>query len=312
MYAVVDTVVPVFGLLAIGFLAGRLGYVSDAAAKGLPEFVFRIAMPVMLMRTIGSARPPSIPVSDILVAFFAAVAAVWILATLATRFVLARPAADASAIGMGSAFSNSVNMGIPIALAHFGPDAAPIIAVLILCDTPAMWFAATLQLAASEKTARTGIPALIGNLVRRLATNPIILGAVAGFVVQITGVTFPPLLDRMISMLAMAAVPGALVAMGLALNSYGLKGQISAVVLVSTLKLLVMPVVAWLVAVHVLAMPPLAAGVVVLLAAMPVGANAYLFASAYDRAPAVVSGAIALSTPVSLATLIALLLMLPR
>jgi predicted permease len=44
---------------------------------------------------------------------------------------------------------------------------------------------------------------------------------------------------------------------------------------------------------------------------MPVGANAYLFASAYERAPAAVSGSIALSTPLSLLTASALLLLLP-
>jgi predicted permease len=98
--------------------------------------------------------------------------------------------------------------------------------------------------------------------------------------------------------------------MGLALNSYGLAGQTSAVTLMTLLKLVAMPAIAWTLAVHVFALSPLAAGVIVVLAAMPVGANAYLFAAAYDRAPGAVSGAIAVSTPLSLVTVSALLLLL--
>jgi malonate transporter and related proteins len=101
-----------------------------------------------------------------------------------------------------------------------------------------------------------------------------------------------------------------LVAMGLALNSYGLAGQVPAVLVMTVLKMLVMPLAAYALAVYGFGLPPLAAGVVVVLAAMPVGANAYLFAAAYERQPGAVSGAIALSTPISLVTLSALLLLL--
>ena len=46
------------------------------------------------------------------------------------------------------------------------------------------------------------------------------------------------------------------------------------------LKLLVMPLIAWVLAFKVFALPPVAAGVVVLFAAMPTGANAYIFCDA--------------------------------
>lgn len=54
---------PVFGLIALGYAAGRSGYGSAAAAaaKALPEFVFRIAMPLMLFRTVGTAQFPIVP-----------------------------------------------------------------------------------------------------------------------------------------------------------------------------------------------------------------------------------------------------------
>ncbi len=202
-------------------------------------------------------------------------------------------------------------MGIPICLSHFGSEAAPILALVVLCDTPVLWLMATLHLAAVEGTGERSLAGLLSNLVWRLVTNPIILGCVLGLVWQWSGWSMPPLANTFISMLANAAIPGALVAMGLALNGYGLTGQGASVALITALKLLVMPAAAYLLAVHVFQLPALATGVVVVLAAMPVGANAYLFATAYNRAPAAVSGAIALSTPLALLTLSALLLALP-
>jgi malonate transporter and related proteins len=310
MIAVLATVVPVFGLIALGFLAGRTGYISEAGIKGLPEFVFRMAMPVMLFRTIGSAKLPDVPISAILVSFFGAAALVWVLVSLATRLALRRSQSDAAALGMGATFSNSVMMGIPICLAHFGPDAAPLLALVILCDTPLLWLAATLHLAASEGTGERGLVGLLSNLVWRLATNPIIFGCVAGLLWQVMGWQLPDLANTMVNMLANAAIPGALVAMGLALNSYGLRGEWAAVILLTVQKLIIMPVAAYVIAAYVLGLPPLAVGVVTVLAAMPVGANAYLFATAYDRQPAAVAGAIALSTPLALVTVSLLLWLL--
>jgi malonate transporter and related proteins len=310
MNAVLSTVVPVFGLIAIGFLAGRTRYLSDAAIKGLPEFVFRIAMPVMLFRTVGTSQVPEAPALSILAMFFSGAALVWVIMAVLTRWVLRRGQGDASALCMGAAFANSVMMGLPIVISHFGPKAAPIVALVVMCDTAAMWFAATLHLAAAEGAGEKGLGAVIGALVWRLATNPIILGCAAGLLWRVTGVAMPTLADSIVTMLAQAAVPGALVALGLALNSYGLAGQMTAVSAITLMKMLIMPAAVWLVGTHVLGLPKLEVGVVTTLAAMPVGANAYLFAAAYDRQPAAVSGAIAASTPLALLTVTALLILI--
>jgi hypothetical protein len=306
-----DTIAPVFGLIALGFLAARSGYVSETAAKGLPEFVFKIAMPVMLFRTIGTAKLPDVPPSAILTVFFGGAAVTWVLATILGLRPLRRPAADGAAFGMAATFSNSVMMGIPICLAHFGPAAAPLLALVVLCDTPILWLAATLHLASVEGLKGRSFFGLIGSLAWRLATNPIILACAAGLAWQTASWQMPALANTIVTLLANAAVPGALVAIGLALAGYSLAGEMSAVAVIAALKLLVMPAAAYLIATQWLALPPLATGVVTLLAAMPVGANAYLFASAYERAPAAVSGSIALSTPLSLLTVSALLLLLP-
>lgn len=74
------------------------------------------------------------------------------------------------------------------------------------------------------------------------------------------------------------------------------------VVAMSALKLLAMPAVA-LVLAKLLNLPPIVTGVVVLFAAMPTGANAYIFAVQYQRLVNPVSGAVALGTLLAAVTL---------
>ena len=59
-----------------------------------------------------------------------------------------------------------------------------------------------------------------------------------------------------------------------------------------------------------LGLPPIAAGVIVLFAAMPTGANAYIFAAQYQRLVNPVSGAVALATLLAAVTLPVVVLLL--
>jgi predicted permease len=68
-----------------------------------------------------------------------------------------------------------------------------------------------------------------------------------------------------------------------------------------------MPAVAWVLAFWVFRLPPIAAGVVVLFAAMPAGANAYIFATRYQRVVNSASGAVALGTVLAAASAVALI-----
>ncbi|WP_257176561.1 MULTISPECIES: hypothetical protein [Bradyrhizobium] len=65
------------------------------------------------------------------------------------------------------------------------------------------------------------------------------------------------------------------------------------------LELAAMPVAAFVLA-RLLDLPPIAAGVIVLFAAMPTGANTYIFAVQYQRLVNPVAGAVALLAAVTL------------
>lgn len=311
MYDVILIVAPVFGLIALGFLLARFSVVSAATGAGLSEFVFTVAVPALLFRMMVTAAPAEGASPFALWgAFYGAVAITWGLAILATWLLLRRPARDGAAISMGSCFGNIVMLGIPLALDRFGAEAATPLALILSISSPVLWFAGTLHIELASRRGEVSIGALLKDLIVSLLKNPIILGLLAGLAWRATGLGLHPIPDKMIALLGQAAVPAALVALGLGLTAFELKGQVATIVVICVLSLVAYPAIAWALAYHVFALPPLWAGVAVLLAACPPGANAYLFATRYDAATGSISAAVALGTVLSMFSVTAILVLL--
>ncbi len=105
--------------------------------------------------------------------------------------------------------------------------------------------------------------------------------------------------DQVIIQLGQAAIPSALFALGMSLAAYSLKRELRAAPALTIIKMIVMPAVVWVLVVIIMPLPPVWAGVAVIMAAMPTGMNAYLFASKYDISVPSVSSTIVLSMLVS-------------
>lgn len=310
MYAVVATVAPVFGLIALGYLLVRTRLLSEASGQGLSEFVFTVAVPALLFRMMATVETPQVSPFGLWGSYFGAAAVVWIAAVLVTRFVLRRPAADGAAIAMGGAFGNIVMLGIPLALDRFGAEAATPMALIVSLSSPLLWFVATLHIESVGRRGGASWAIMLRDLAVSLLRNPIILGVLAGTAWRLTGLGIHEIPDKTITLLGQAAVPVALVALGTSLTAFEIRGQIATMTAICLLSLVLMPAVCWLLAVGVFGLPPVWAGVAVLFAACPTGANAFLFASRYGVATGSVSGAVALSTTLSVVTISLMLLVL--
>ena len=112
----------------------------------------------------------------------------------------------------------------------------------------------------------------------------------------------------MLEMLSRAGVPAALIALGLSLRSCEVRGNVATLSVMLGLKLLALPGIAALLAFQVFHLPVISAKMVVLTAALPAGANAYLFALKSGRVVNSASGAVAIGTAISAVTLSALLI----
>lgn len=300
-------VAPVFALIVLGYVTSWLGLLSEGTHKGLAEFAFGIAVPALMLRVIATAQFPEVNPVRVWMAYYGAVASTWLVATLAARFALRRSPHDGVTIAMASVYGNIVMLGIPLSLAAFGPEAAGPMALILAINTPILWLAGTVQMSAVESGTDTGLGKRMVSLGADLIRNPIVLGIVGGGVLRLVDVGLHPVADKALSLVAQAGVPTSLIALGAGLRKFRIEGQLPLLGTMCLLKLLVMPLVAGWLAVAVFELPKVAAGVVIIFAAMPAGANVYLFASRYGRVVDSASGAIALGTLISALTVSAMI-----
>lgn len=291
-------VLPVFGLVALSYAAGRLGLIGDAAVDGFAQVIFVLALPALMFKLVTGAQfPDSLP-WGYWIAYYVGMGITWALTMVVTRSVFGGTHGDAVIAGLAAGQANTVLIGIPIIIKTYGEAAAFPIAMLVAVNLPITMTAATLLLesgrASGGETAR--------KLALSLAGHPILIGLAAGLAVQVSGVRLPASAVAIVDLLAAMALPGGLVALGLSLRRYGIRDTIGIAVAVSTLKLVLHPAIAFVLAHHVFALPPAWTGTVVLFAAMPAGINAYLFAMRYGQGEGLASSAVALSTLLSVGT----------
>jgi len=309
MHSILITVIPVFALIMIGYLAATTGLMDKQAADGLSRFVFVFAIPALLFRTAMKINLNETLPWQLWGAFFGSAAVVWCLAIfISLKITSLRPAGGAPA-AIASSFGNLVMLGIPLSVAHYGVKAAIPAALIVAIHAPVHWFFATLRAEWSAHSQKP-VSTIFAELAINLARNPIVMALVLGIAFGLTGIGLDPVIDRTISLLGQAGIPAALFALGLSLAAFGFKGNIRGLTVILVLKMMVFPLVASLMAFKVFALPPLSANVVVLFSCLPPGANAYIFANRYNASVAPVSGAIAIGTFIALFTVTAALWLL--
>jgi malonate transporter len=294
---IVDIVLPVFGVIAFGYVCAWSGLLRERVAEGVSDYVYTVAIPLLIFRTLAEAKLPDVSPWGYWGVYFAGAAVSWTLAQTISVAVVGRDMREAIVHGLTSAQSNIVLVGIPLVLAAVGEAGAVPLFLLVAVNLPIVMTVASLMM---EATGAGLSRAAISRLVRNLATNLILIGFAAGLATQFLGIRPAGAPKAIIDLIAQSAVPCALFAMGLALRRYGFLGDVSMTTLVTALKLFVHPLVVWLLATYVVPLPPVFAAVAVLFAAMPCGINAYLLAERYRTGVAAAAGGVSLSTTISI------------
>lgn len=296
MNAILTTVLPVFGMIVLGYVLARLKVIDAAAGRGISLFVFNVAIPAFLFRTVVLMSDTNAAPWALWVAFFGGLAIAWIAAAVISRYVESLDYSGGAAASMATGFGNLALLGTPLALAHFGQGIGVPLGLILSIHAPVLWSAATLHREIARHSGSFSPVKLGRELFWMMATNGIILGLIAGALWRTTGQGLNEIPDRMLEMLSDASVPTALVALGVSLAGYSLRGSWNGMFILIALKMLLMPVCVYLIARYAVTLPPMWIKVAVLLAAMPTGANAFLFAQRNDEAVPAVSGAVALGT----------------
>ena len=304
----VAVVLPVFGLIAIGYAVAGLRLLREASGEALADFVFAVAIPLLIFRTLALADFSGASPWLMWIPFFAVFAMNWMLGDVLIRWLFRRDARAGLVGGISSAYGNTVLLGIPLTLAAYGGDGAVPMALIVAVHLPVMMVVSSVLIERALR--RDGVSeghldakTRARNVLVTLVRSPIIIGMLAGAAWRAFGLPFTGLPAVLAGRLADIASTLALFAMGMGLWRYGVRGNIRAGLLLSALKLLVQPALVLLLVRTIAPMPASWARVAVLAAACPTGVNAYLVAARFKTGEALASNAISLSTALAVLTI---------
>ena len=311
MQTILNVIVPIFSLIAIGFLMAKAKLLPAATGDALARFVFVVAVPVLLFRTLATAEFGAANPFLLWLAYFGAVALTWTAGTLLVRRFTASDHRRGVIAGISASFANTVFVAIPALQRAYGDAGLEPLLLILSIHLPVMMIASSLlieraALLDARATGAAGASASLGRTLARvaknLATNALVIGILAGGLWRLTGLPLEAHLDEVARLLAGTAGPLALFSLGMSLTRYGLRGDLLSSAIVSTLSLLVMPALVYL-AGTALGLPPLWLKGAVLTAASPVGVNAYLLAVHFGSGERLAATTILVSTVLSVLSL---------
>lgn len=309
MDALLTVSVPVFGLILCGYLAGYFGVLGAQSSEALNRFVYYFALPALLFIFVARAPLERILYWPFLAAWGGSLVLSFGLTALLARLVYRDRLAVVGLRSMNASFANTGYMGIPLAITAFG-EAAGLPAIIATAFMGIVLISLTIALIETDLSTKAGAGGIARDVGLALAKNPLVLSVAAGALVSAFGISIPLPLTKFFDLLSSAAGPCALFAIGLFISGQSVREGLHEAALITAIKLLVHPAIAWLLLAAVFEVEPLWATVTILIAALPTGANCFVLAQRYNVFVAPTSATILLSTALSVVTISLLLILL--
>jgi hypothetical protein len=300
MQSLLDVILPVFLVIGFGYVAVWRGLFPLSGIDGVMRFTQNFAIPCLLFQAIAKLDLSASFAPALLGSFYAGAAICFALGLFGARLFFRRDWEDCVAIGFCCLFSNSVLLGLPIAERAYGPEALTGNFAIIAFHSP---FCYGLGITVMEVVRNRGqrFRDLVRSVTRAMFRNALVLGILAGFAVNLSGLPIPGVVDDALSLIVRAALPAALFALGGVLIQYRPEGDMKTIAMVCVIALLIHPSLVWLFGSAAgLNQELFRAGV--LTAAMAPGFNAYIFANLYGRAKRVAASAVLIATGASVFT----------
>ena len=291
---VLGAVLPVFGLVACGYLAGRFRIVTQASSHALNQFVYAFALPAMLFVAVYRGSLDEILSGYFLLAVIGATLGTALVGFFLSSLQGAKPAENTMR-ALNASFANTGYLGIPLVTVAYGERAALPAALATVATNIVSFALAIVCLELFVNPQPGGVRRALAGVIRSPLIWPI---ALAIFVVAIE-VKVPLPVERFATLLAAAAGPCALFAIGLFVSQLSIRAGAAASWQTTTLKLVLHPVLMALLAFWILPVEPFWAKIAVVCAALPLGATAFVLAQRYKLLEAETSTGAVISTVAS-------------
>jgi predicted permease len=299
-HPVLSSLLPVVLLIAVGFAAGRARLMRPESVRDLSNLVFLVLTQALLFRTMSSVHLERLDMRPVFQYFVAAALLFFVMLMVYGRN------SRASVLALAGIFSNTLMIGVPLIGLAYGEAGQVLLFTLISLHALVLLTMATVVLElqmASEQAAESGqkgqLWRTVAQAIRSAVLHPVPLPIIVGLLYAQTGWGLHPVVDKPLQLLGSAFGPIALVLVGITLSQTPIGKNLGPALKLSLVKTVLHPMlmlaVGW-----ALGLRGLALSVMVVAAALPIGANVFLFSQRYRKEEDTVTAAVAVSTLVSM------------
>lgn len=234
-----DPILPIFAILAFGYVIGRAGKFDLAAARTLNWFAMTVLVPIAVFNLLAHA-----PLSELsgraLLIYSGMQAALFALGYQLSRRLFGIGRAEAVLLAYAGIFANTFFYTLPISRLLFGPDQILPVTTVVVLDSTVSFAGVMIVLQVLNQGSASPM-----SILRIFARTPALLAIFAGMMLAMVGIGLPGAVETFLDFNGVAAAPVALFALGVILSGtrFTLDGAVASVV---AIKLLALPaVVAW-------------------------------------------------------------------
>lgn len=302
MIEIFITVLPVFLIIAAGYVAMWKELFTPDAVDTLAKFAQKFAIPCLLFLAVARLDLNAYFNLKLLSSYYLPAVFIFVIGAVVGYLMFKRTPAQSVAVGFTALFSNMVLLGLPIMERVYGTEA---LSTNYALASVHVLFCYVIGITCMEvlRADGQGSAVIVKTIVSAIFHNALAVALLTGFALNLSGIALPETVAVALDMMARSALPVALFALGGVLHRYKMTSNLPEVAAVAILKLILFPALVYLMATYVFELPTGVRNSLVVVAAMPPGINAYIFANMYNRAQQTAATSVVICTAISIVTI---------
>ena len=300
MLNIISLSLPFFSIILAGYLSKNLNLFNQNDGRKIAKFAFFIALPPFMFLNIINSPIKDILDLEFIIRYEICTILIFIFSCFIAKFFLKVKKQDFGIFGLNSSYPNYGYIGVPLSLMAFGKEAAIPIALILVADSIVL-LTLTACFNYSEKNEKMFISII--KLFISFLKNPILIAVFAGFTFSLLEINIPEIPNVIFVMLAGAAAPSALFALGITLISKNIYSSFSEIFSIAVIKLIIHPLLVTLLLIEWYFKNTTSNTIwiqtAILSACLPIAANVYSMSEFYQKYVTLTAAAITFTTVVA-------------
>ena len=271
MEHIFSALIPVFGLILIGYFFKRIKFPSHEFWPQADKLTYYVLMPALLIFKLSNASLDSKDSFSFVVAALLAIFFTMIIIILINKIKPTNASSFTSVVQGGIRFNTYVFLALAGAI--FGNDGLILSAIILTFAIPFINILCITIFALYISNEKLNFLYLLKSII----TNPLIIACVIGGSINFLGIHFPLVLNNTLEILSKAALPMGLLSVGFGLVIKEIKSSKSELLISSIAKHLIMPVLIFVFAKY-FELDNMMISILVLFAVLPTAPSSFILA----------------------------------